>query len=210
MFQPKALQICVWFYYECLICLIIVVKVEDTDLVFILNTKSLSRNDKYRALEKQKELASALASKDIYKINKVRIGVASRDNPTTLDNDKNRVVTQIRKLVVQDTDNLERELNEAITLLSRSLQRNRKSIVLFTIGNGYNAHPKLLERMKKDDIKLIVVDVNKSLSKPVVDPPFVGEKTVDVPVVVTVDPNVEEIAIKSLTGKFFIHYNGQK
>lgn len=181
-------------------------KVEDTDLVFILNTKSLSNNDRSRALEKQKEVASALASKDIYKSEKVQIGVASRKTSTTLRNDKNRVLAQIKNLVVQDTDNLEGELNEAIALLSRSPERNRKSIVLFTIGNEYNAHPKLLERMKKNDIKLIVVDVNKSLLKPVVDPPFVGEKTVDLPVIVVVEPNVEDIATKSLTGKIIYIY----
>jgi len=171
-------------------------------MAFILDTQSLSNNDKYRVLEKQKDIALELAGKDIYKSQKVRIGVASRANPTTLQNDKNRVVTQIRKLTVQDTDNLERELNEAITLLSKSLQRSKKSIVLFTVGNGYNAHPKLLERMKENDIKLIVVDVNKSLSKPVVDPPVVEEKTVDLPIIILVEPNAEDIATKSLTGKF--------
>lgn len=176
-------------------------KVNTTNIVFILDTSFLKQNDRPRAFEKEKELASLLLEKDIYKGSNIKIGVGRSRQPTELVLNKNAIARHLKELIISDSINLEKELKEAIGVLSGIESEARKSIVLFTVGSKYNAYPELLKNMKKENIKLVVVDVNKALSKPVVDPPFAAEppKT-DLPDIATPEPEVSEIVTVPFTG----------
>lgn len=173
-------------------------------MIFILDTTSLDATDKQRVLEKEKQLALSLLDKPAYKNDdsNIKIGasnIQSRSIDINISREKLRVLIQSLRVGKNIDNNLKGALNEAIYILAKSPSDKKKSIVLFTVGSKYNAYSDRLKEMKEEDIKLVVVDVNKALSPPVANPPFAAAPR-DLPEIVKPEPETSEIATAPFVG----------
>lgn len=176
-------------------------------MVFILDTTALPYKDEAAVLEKEKQLALSVLGKEIYKDEKVQIGVNTRSRPIELNKNKDLVALQINKITISDTKNLNGSLTDSIQALARISRDTRKLIALFIVGNKYNAYPEVLKELNEKNIKLVVVDVNKALLEPIVDPPYVAKLNVpDIADVPISEPEVSGIVVALITGIFYFLY----